>query len=89
MAESPDLAVVYRTYGHLRAELIRSKLELAGIPAMLSYDSASIVFGILVDGLGEVRVLVPASLADEARQVIAELPEPLSQEETDAPLPEE
>ncbi len=78
--EIPDLVEVYRAQGHLRAHVIKSKLEAAGIPALLSYDSASLVFGLTVDGIGEVRVKVPAQHADQARQVLAE-EDPLQERE--------
>jgi len=70
--EIPDLVEVHRAQGHLRAHVIKSKLEAAGIPALLSYDSASLVFGLTVDGIGQVRIKVPAQHADEARQILAE-----------------
>lgn len=69
---TPDLVEVYTTQGHLRANVIKSKLEAAGIPALLSYDSASLVFGLTVDGIGEVRVMVPEQYAAEARRIVAE-----------------
>lgn len=74
LGEAPDLVEVYRTQGHLRAHVARSKLEAAGIPAMLSYDYASLAFGLTVDGIGEVRVQVPVAFADEARRVLEEEP---------------
>ena len=67
-----DLVEVYTTQGHLRAHVIKSKLEAAGIPAMLSYDYASLAFGLTVDGVGQVRVMVPAPYADEARRLVQE-----------------
>jgi thiamine pyrophosphokinase len=67
-----DLVEVYTTQGHLRAHVIKSKLEAAGIPAMLSYDYAGLAFGLTVDGIGQVRIKVPATFADEARSVIGE-----------------
>ena len=69
---TPDLVEVYTTQGHLRANVIKSKLEAAGIPALLSYDSASLVFGLTVDGIGEVRVMVSEQYAAEARRIVAE-----------------
>ncbi len=78
MAEQADnpttrnLVEVYATQGHLRAHVVKSKLEAAGIPALLSYDSASLIFGLTVDGIGKVRVMVPAQHAAEARSILAE-----------------
>ncbi|MGC8838910.1 MAG: putative signal transducing protein [Anaerolineae bacterium] len=74
MDEERDPVVVYRSAGQLGAEVVRAKLEAAGIPAVLAYDSGSTVFALTVDGLGEVRVLVPAHLAEEARALLEELP---------------
>lgn len=69
-----EWVVVYRSWGHLGAEVARTKLESAGIPATLSYSSGSTVFALTVDGLGEVRVLVPPALAQEARTLLQESP---------------
>ena len=65
------LEVVYRASGLLRAQVIKGRLEVSGIPAVLDYDSVSQVFGITIDGLGEVRVMVPIERVDEARELIA------------------
>lgn len=71
----PGLTTVYTTQGLLQAELIKGKLESAGIPALLDYESAGPVLGITVDGLGEVRVMVPEALAEDALAVLAAEPE--------------
>jgi len=63
------LATVYvGTY--LEAQVIKSHLESEGIPAILQYESAGLVFGITIDGLGETKVLVPQDLAEEAKEII-------------------
>lgn len=56
---------------HGEAQIIRARLEDNGIPAALSYESASVVYGLTVDGLGEVRIFVPESLYEQARAVLA------------------
>jgi hypothetical protein len=68
----PELTVVYVEQGLLRAQVIKAKLEEAGIPVLLEYESAGPIFGITVDGLGQVRILVPNRHADEARDLIEE-----------------
>ena len=68
--EDPKLVTIHTAMGPLRAEVIKSKLEAAGIPVLLSYESAGPVIGITVDGLGEVKVQVPQELAEEARILI-------------------
>jgi len=68
---SPKLVIIHRAQGLLRAEAVKALLESNGIPAALDYESAGPVIGVTVDGLGEVRVLVPARLADRARSLLS------------------
>ena len=75
----PDLAVICTVSGLLRAQVIKSKLEDAGIPVLLDYESVGPVIGITIDGLGQVRVLVPKARAEEAQALIEERPSPSSQ----------
>jgi len=70
--ESGELVVVYTAQGHMRASVIKSKLEAAGIPAILSYEALSRIYGLTVDGIGQVRVLVRPEDAAEARRLLAE-----------------
>ena len=65
------MTTVYRTAGLMQAEIIKGRLESAGIPVMLDYESLGRVMGITVDGLGEVRILVPNERADEAKELLA------------------
>jgi len=67
----PNLVEVYTSQGHLGARVAKSKLEAAGIPALLSYRAASLIFGLTVDGIGKVRVLVPERFAEEAGRILA------------------
>jgi len=66
------LATIYYSQGILPAQVVKAKLDSAGIPAMLKYEAAGQIFGLTVDGLGRVEVLVPAQWADEARALVAE-----------------
>jgi hypothetical protein len=70
--DKSGLVTVYTASGHLQAQVIKTKLESAGIPTLLDYESAGVVLGITVDGLGEVRVMVPEGLAEEARALLVE-----------------
>ena len=70
----PDLTTIYRSAGMMKAQVIKSKLEGAGIPVLLDYESVGAVIGITIDGLGEVRVLVPHDRAEEAKALIQEHP---------------
>ncbi|MGA9348027.1 MAG: DUF2007 domain-containing protein [Anaerolineae bacterium] len=71
----PGLVTVYTAFGQLEAHVIKTKLESAGIPALLDYESAGVVLGITVDGLGEVRVMVPEDLAQEAEELLSQPPD--------------
>lgn len=66
------LETVYRAAGLLLAQVIKGRLEASGIPAMLDYESLGPVLGVTVDALGEVRVMVPVALAQEARALLEE-----------------
>lgn len=66
----PGMAVVHTEHGLLRAQVIKAMLEEAGIPVLLDYESVGPLFGVTVDGLGEVRILVPLQFADQARALI-------------------
>jgi len=68
--EQKSLVVVYIAQGELEANVIKSHLESEGIPVMLQYESVGRVYGLTVDGLGEIRILVPHEFADEAREII-------------------
>lgn len=59
---------------HGEAQIIRARLEDSGIPAALSYESAGIVYGLTVNGIGDVRVLVPREYYDQAKAVLADSP---------------
>jgi hypothetical protein len=70
MSEEIQLTTVYVAIGQPVAEIIKGRLEADGIPAMLRYESAGLVYGLTVDGLGQVEVQVPSSLAEEARRIL-------------------
>jgi ribonuclease-3 len=73
--EHPDptaLAVVFRTQSDIEASIVVGLLEAHGIMAAASSDLTHSVFPLSVDGLGEVRISVPASQADAARGIIRE-----------------
>ena len=72
MAEDPELVCVLTCQGLDLAQVFRSKLEAMGIPVLLRYEAAGPIFGITVDGLGRVRVMVPAQFAAEAEELLSE-----------------
>ncbi len=70
--EKLDLVTVYTAQGLLQAEVIKGKLESAGVPVLLAYESVGPIYGLTVDGLGQVRVQVPARYAEDAQAVLAD-----------------
>jgi hypothetical protein len=64
---------VYKANGQWEANVVKSRLEAEGIPVVLQYESLGIVFGMTVDGLGEVKVMVPTPLEQEARAILQEI----------------
>ena len=68
----PGLTTVRVVQGLLKAEVFKSKLESAGIPVLLEYESIGPTLGITVDGLGQVQVMVPDELAAEASALLEE-----------------
>jgi len=59
------------TSRYMEAQIIKGHLESEGIPVLLSYESAGLIYGITIDGLGEVKVMVPEHLAEEAKGILA------------------
>jgi hypothetical protein len=57
---------------YLQAQIVKGRLESEGIPVLLRYEGAGLVYGITVDGLGEARVMVPEDLAAEAQTIVAD-----------------
>jgi len=62
--------VTVRTANYMEAQIIKGRLESEGIPVLLSYESAGLVYGLTVDGLGEVKIMVPQRLAQEAKEIL-------------------
>jgi len=78
------LVDVYRASGEAEAYIIKGKLEANGIPCILRSNAAPSVYVFTVDGMGEVKVSVPESMAEDARQVIED-ESPLLDDGEDAP----
>jgi hypothetical protein len=72
MIDSQDFCLVYISQGPLQAEVMKSKLEAAGIPVLLRYEAIGRILGLTVDGLGRVEVLVPPEFEEAARDALKE-----------------
>jgi len=71
-SKQPGLMQVCVTSGLLQAEIVKGKLEANDIPVLLEYESLGPVMGLTLDGLGQVRVLVPEDKAETARTLLEE-----------------
>jgi hypothetical protein len=69
---------VHKTNGITDAEILKNMLESFGIPAQVSYEAAGRIYGLTMDGMGVVALLVTEDRAQEARDILAEhlTPEP-------------
>ena len=72
MRNSKGLVEVYRARGEAEANIIKGLLESYGIPCLLRSLAAPSVHAFAIDGLGEVRVMVNESTANEARELVRE-----------------
>lgn len=71
MSKKAGLITVYMANGQPEAQIIKGRLESEGIPTVLRYESAGLVYGLTIDGLGQVEVQVPSSLAQDAKEILA------------------
>jgi ribonuclease-3 len=67
----PDLVVIFRTQSDVEASIVRGLLEANGVPSVVASDVPHNLFPMNVSGLGEVRISVRMTDADEARHIIA------------------
>ena len=65
-----DFVVVEIVYGETKAQILKAHLESEGIPVLLKYESLGRVTPLLIDGLGEIKIKVPAEFAEEAKQIL-------------------
>lgn len=72
MNKPEKLVQVYKARGEAEALVIKGLLESSGIPCLLKSLAAPSIHVFTVDGLGEVKILVGESLAEEAKQLIEE-----------------
>jgi len=68
--KAEKLVEVYKANNQMEAQVIKSLLESFKIPCFLKSNAAPSVHMFTMDGMAEVRVMVVASKADEARELI-------------------
>jgi hypothetical protein len=70
LSRDEELVEVYHARNGMEAQVIKSLLESFDIPCFLKSNAAPSVHIFTMDGMAEVRIMVPASLADAARELI-------------------
>ncbi len=63
---------VHVVHGMEKAVIIKGRLESEGIPVELKYEAIGKLYGITVNGIGEIKILVPPDFYDEAKSIIEE-----------------
>jgi hypothetical protein len=88
MSGKSKLVSVY-SGNYLQAQIVKGRLESEGVPAMLRYEGAGLIYGITVDGLGEARVMVPENLVEQAETILADQEYEEPDDMTEDELPEQ
>jgi hypothetical protein len=70
LSKHKELVEVYHARNEMEAQVIKSLLESFDIPCFLKSNAAPSVHMFTMDGMGEVRVMVMASLAEAAKELI-------------------
>jgi len=73
--------------GLLEAQLLQTRLEYGGIEVLLKYETAARLFGLTLDGLGKIRVMVPQSQWDDALEILSAPPVEAGDDEPPASSP--
>ena len=73
--KNQDFVTVAVVYGQIKAEVFKSHLESEGIPVYLQYESLGRVTPIMIDGLGKIKIKVPAKFSEEAKQILQQPPD--------------
>jgi hypothetical protein len=71
-----ELLTVFRTFSSAEAQLVRSRLEAAAIPAVVFHETASLAVDCYTMGTGGILVQVPEDYAADARALLAACQKP-------------
>ncbi len=64
--------IVARAWTDSEASVIKSLLESYSIPCHYASELPHRIYPVSVEGLGEIRIFVPAAFAEEASQILAD-----------------
>ncbi len=69
---SQEPVVVWQAANPMEAQIVKGRLQSAGIPAIVRGESMGRIYGFVYGGLAERDVLVPAPLAETAEEILSE-----------------
>ena len=69
--EEQEPVVVWDAANPMEAQIVKGRLVSEGIPAFIQGEALGEVFGFTTGPLGETTVLVPASVADQAKEILS------------------
>lgn len=69
---SQEPVVVWQAANPMEAQIVKGRLQSAGIPAIVRGESMGRIYGFIYGGLAERDVLVPAPLAESAQELLSE-----------------
>ena len=69
---SQEPVVVWQAANPLEAQIVKGRLQSAGIPAIVRGEAMGRIYGFVYGGLAERDVLVPAPLAESAEELLSE-----------------
>ena len=72
MSEPDRYVVISTVQGQFVEAQIKAFLEAHDVPCQLRGESLRVTHAISIDGIGAAEVLVPAGLADRARELLAQ-----------------
>ena len=68
--EYEALVKVYTAHGEMEAQVIRGLLESCGIRSLMQGNAALSMQPFVMDGMGEIKIMVTETQAEEARKII-------------------
>lgn len=72
MSMNDELVSIKEVEGFLEGEILKSKLDSFDIPCMLKSETARRLFGLTLNGLGKVKIVVPYKFKDRAIAILDE-----------------
>jgi len=70
--EDETWEVVCSASGMINANILVGKLETEGIQTKLQYEAVGTIYAITIDGLGEVKIMVPSEYLEKARTILSQ-----------------